>query len=46
MAKEILKMEIGELNNGIWDLILNYKNNDFVISRYGFKEYFTELQHL
>ena len=27
IAKEILKMDLDELNNGIFDLILNYKND-------------------
>ena len=39
MAKEILKMDLDELNNGIWDLILNYKNKEFDLSKYCFKEY-------
>ena len=39
-------MDLDDLNKGIWDLILNYKNDQFDLSRYGFKEYFTVLQHL
>ena len=27
IAKEILKMDLDELNDGILDLILNYKND-------------------
>ena len=46
MAKEILKIDLDELNNGILDLILNYKNKEFDLSKYCFKEYFTLLQHL
>ena len=38
MAKELLKMDLDELNNGIWNLILNYKNNEFDLSKYCFKE--------
>ena len=46
MAKEILKMDLDELNKGVWDLILNYKNKEFDLSKYCFKGYFTVLQHL
>jgi len=44
--KEILKMELSDLNRGIWVLILKYKNSEFDLSKYGFKEYYTVLQHL
>ena len=43
MVKEILKMDLDELNKGVWDLILNYKNKEFDLSKYCFKEYFTVL---
>ena len=29
ICKEILKMELPDLNRGIWDLILKYKNSEF-----------------
>ena len=38
MAKEILKMDLDELNKGVWDLILNYINKEFNLSKYFFKE--------
>ena len=46
ISKEILKMDITELNKGIWNLILKYKNLEFALSKYGFKQYYTVLQHL
>jgi len=46
ICKEILKMELPDLNRGIWDLILKYKNSEFDLCKYGFKEYYTVLQHL
>ena len=46
ISKEILKMDLTQLNNGIWNLILQYKNNEFDLSKYGFKQYYTVLQHL
>ena len=46
ISKEILKMDLSELNRGIWDLIIKYKNKDFDLCKYGLKEYYTVLQHL
>ena len=46
ISKEILKMELVNLNKGIWNILSKYKNNNFDLTKYGFKEYYTVLQHL
>ena len=46
LAKEILKLDLIGLNDGIWNLIEKFKTSNFDLSKVGFKEYYTILKHL
>ena len=38
-------MNLEDLNKGIWDLLERYKTVNVDLTKYGFKQYFTVLQH-
>ena len=46
IAKELLKMNLSELNNGIWPIISKFKNNKLDLTKIGYKAFYTVMQHI
>ena len=45
ICQELLQMDLKDLNKGIWDLLDRYKTEKVDLTKYGYKQYFSVLQH-
>ena len=46
ITRDTLKMDINDLNKGIWLILNKYKFEQFDLTLYGFKQYYTVMQHI
>ena len=46
ISKELLKMDLSELNKGIWNLLIKFKSTKFDLTNIGFKQFYTVMQHI
>ena len=45
ISQNLLQMDLNDLNKGIWELLDKYKGKNVDLTKYGYKQYFTVLQH-
>ena len=45
ISQNLLQMDLEDLNKGIWELLDGYKGKNVDLTKYGYKQYFTVLQH-
>ena len=46
IAKDLLKMNLSELNKGIWPILCKFKNKKFNLTKVGYKTFYTVMQHI
>ena len=46
ISQHLLQMDLDDLNGGIWKILEIYKTNSCDLTKYGFKQYYTIMQHV
>ena len=46
ISKELLKMNLSDLNKGIWSILKKFKSNNFDLTKNGYKPFYTVMQHI